>query len=198
MFFSAHTLYALTIYTPFKSLRSKEENDRCQMFIRRLCSILQVLTDRVTHENAEFCSRDQTHFVQDVYLRTHTHTHIQNTSLYIPFDSLWSNKENVGCQISIRGLCSILQVFEFRVLVEKTKMMSITSRDRIHFVQDVFLRTHTNSTYNTHSIWKIMIQGRKLGLLEVDPKLIADSTRGFKVLRVSCENFSFWFAQISK
>ena len=43
-----------------------------------------------------------------------------------------------------------------------------------------------------------MIQGRKRGLLEVDPKLIADSTRGFKVLRISCENFSFWFAQISR
>ena len=36
-----------------------------------------------------------------------------------------------------------------------------------------------------------MVQGRKRGWLKVDPKLITDSTRGFKVLRVDCKIFSF-------
>ena len=39
-------------------------------------------------------------------------------------------------------------MFEFRVLVKKNKNMSITSHDRIHFVQDVFLRTYTNYIYH--------------------------------------------------
>ena len=41
-FISAHTLKAHTLYIPFESLWSKEENDGCQILIRCFLSILQV------------------------------------------------------------------------------------------------------------------------------------------------------------
>ena len=47
----------------------------------------------------------------------------------------------------------ILSTFE-----KITNIMSITSRDRMHFVQDVFL--HTQSTYTIYTIWKPIIQGK--------------------------------------
>ena len=130
MFFSTHTLYAHTLYTPFKSLWSKEENDRCQMFIRCFCSIIRVFEAQVLAKLRSFLSRNQMHLVQDVFL--HTHTLYAHTP-YTPFESLWSKEENDRCQMSIRCFCSILQVLTDR---ENRKNAEFRSRDQTHFVHD--------------------------------------------------------------
>ena len=101
-------------------------------------------------KNDEFCSREQTHFVQDVYFRTHT----KNTYTVHIIRKFMTQ----GWKWWVPNCHPIL-------LLDKTSILSLITCENVelslvrpkHFVQDVFLRTHTHKIHTLHipfkSLW---------------------------------------------
>ena len=95
--------YTIIYYIPFGSLWSKEKNGRCQMFIRCFCSIIQVFEAQVLVNMMSFARASRR-----ILLKMFIYAHTQKThTLYIPFDSLWSNKENMGCYTEKNSIVKI-------------------------------------------------------------------------------------------
>ena len=108
LFPHTHRQKTHTLYIPFESLRSKEENDGCKMVIRCFCSMIRVFEAQVLAKSRSF-ARAIKCIVFKMFILAHTHkTH----TLYIPFESLQSKEENDGCKMVIQCFCSIIRAFE--------------------------------------------------------------------------------------